>query len=161
MVFTKEDRLSILFNRNRFVICKEKFLKVDDQPQTKITPRDSTEIFQFMWIGLRLMYLCTKIASEKQWSDYVHQNVTEALYAIISYIKQPSIENSQIVHFACTIYSLDIPILYLSYFISPRNSLNGMKNPINKISEVCKLGQSCCIHYIVKIIVSRNCQRRN
>ncbi|CAI6348099.1 unnamed protein product [Macrosiphum euphorbiae] len=42
---TKEGRLSTLYSRNQFVICKERFPKVDDVPQTKISLRETARTF--------------------------------------------------------------------------------------------------------------------
>jgi len=55
----------------------------------QFTPRDSTDIFQLGWLGVRsqgygqcmnVQKICKHgSANAKQWSDYVHQNATEAL----------------------------------------------------------------------------------
>ncbi|KAL4090679.1 hypothetical protein QTP88_025471 [Uroleucon formosanum] len=42
---TKEDRLSTLYSRNQFLICKERFLKADDVPQTMISLRETVRKF--------------------------------------------------------------------------------------------------------------------
>jgi len=42
---SKEGRLSTLYGRNQFVIYKERFLKVDDVPLTKISLRETARTF--------------------------------------------------------------------------------------------------------------------
>jgi hypothetical protein len=86
---TKEGRLSTMYSRNQFVICKERFLEVDDVPHTKISLRGQHGNLQIWVIRATIdVYVYKNVkhgsASVKQRSGYVHQYVTEAVHATIS-----------------------------------------------------------------------------
>lgn len=47
---TKDGRLSTLYGRKQFVICKEKFLEVDNIPHTKIISLSETAWIIPIWV---------------------------------------------------------------------------------------------------------------
>jgi len=74
---TKEGRISTLYNRNQFVICKEKFLEVDDVPHRYQNFERQHGNFQIWAVRVTTeVYVYKNVkhgsASVKQRSGYVH-----------------------------------------------------------------------------------------